>query len=90
MWTNHELYTFCSQILESIPKIRFATVYDEWANRVGGGIREGVTNLFYNHEKKELATNKMLIERVVKFADEVGRKVATAQEVRDLLGINPK
>ena len=46
--------TFCSQILESDPKIRFATVYDEWAVRVGGGIREGVTNLLSEHRENEL------------------------------------
>jgi len=64
-------------------KINFASVL------MGGHVRIGLEdNLYYNHEKKDLATNKMLIERVVNFADEVGRKVATAQEVRDLLGIN--
>jgi len=46
--------TFCSQILESDPKIRFATVYDEWAVHVGGGIREGVTNLLSEHRENEL------------------------------------
>ncbi len=46
--------SFCSQILESDPKIRFATVYDEWAVRVGGGIREGVTNLLSEHRENEL------------------------------------
>ena len=45
---------FCSQILESDPKIRFATAYDEWATRVGGGIREGVTNLLSDHSENEL------------------------------------
>ena len=42
---------FCTQILESDPKIRFATVYDEWAARVGGGIREGVTNMLSEHKE---------------------------------------
>ncbi len=46
--------SFCSQILESDSKIRFATVYDEWAARVGGGIREGVTNLLSEHRENEL------------------------------------
>ena len=46
--------TFCSQILESDPKIRFATVYDDWAARVGGGIREGVSNLLSEHKENEL------------------------------------
>ena len=46
--------SFCLQILESDSKIRFATVYDEWAARVGGGIREGVTNLLSEHRENEL------------------------------------
>jgi hypothetical protein len=45
---------FCTQILESDPKIRFATVYDEWAVRLGGGIRKGVTNLLSERREKEL------------------------------------
>ena len=45
---------FCSEILESNPKIRFATVYDEWAERAGGGIREGVTNLLSERRENEL------------------------------------
>ena len=46
--------SFCSQILESDPKIRFATVYDEWAVRLGGGIREGVSNLLSERRENEL------------------------------------
>ncbi len=45
---------FCSQILKTDPKIRFASVYDEWANRVGGGMREGVKSLLSEHMEKEL------------------------------------
>jgi len=46
--------TFCSQILAADPKIRFATVYDEWASRLGGGMREGVSNLLSDHKENEL------------------------------------
>ncbi len=46
--------TFCSQILESNPTIRFATAYDEWAVRVGGGMRKGITNLLSEHKENEL------------------------------------
>lgn len=45
---------FCSKILEADPKIRFATVYDEWATRVAGGMREGVENFLSNHAENEL------------------------------------
>ncbi|MGD2107217.1 MAG: hypothetical protein PVH93_06370 [Nitrosopumilaceae archaeon] len=45
---------FCSEILNSDPKIRFATVYDEWAAKLGGGIREGVKNLLTDRRENEL------------------------------------
>ncbi len=45
---------FCSQILKTDPKIRFASVYDEWAKRVGGGMREGVKSLLSDHMENEL------------------------------------
>jgi len=45
---------FCSQILDAESKIRFATVYDEWATRVAGGMREGVENLLSDHAENEL------------------------------------
>ena len=45
---------FCSEILDADPKIRFATVYDEWAARVAGGIRKGVENLLSDHAENEL------------------------------------
>ena len=47
---------FCSEILASDPKIRFATVYDEWAVCLGGGIRNGVKNLLSEHAEKELVS----------------------------------
>jgi len=45
---------FCSQILKTDPKIRFASVFDEWANRVGGGMRNGMKSLLSEHMQKEL------------------------------------
>ena len=45
---------FCSQILESDLKIRFAAVYDEWANRVAGGLRSGLSSLLSEKSEKEL------------------------------------
>ena len=47
---------FCSQILESNPKIRFATVYDEWAVCLGGGMRKGIENLLSPHAEKEMVS----------------------------------
>ncbi|MGV7226711.1 MAG: DUF6659 family protein [Nitrosopumilus sp.] len=45
---------FCSQILDVDPKIRFATVFDEWSVKVGGGMREGVESLLSDRASKEL------------------------------------
>ena len=45
---------FCKEILDSNSKIRFATVYDEWAVKVAGGMREGVTNLLTERRENEL------------------------------------
>lgn len=45
---------FCSEILEIDPKIRFASVYDEWAVRLAGGMRPGVESLLSDHAENEL------------------------------------
>lgn len=51
---------FCSQILESNPKIRFATVYDQWAVKAGGGMREGVKSVLSDHAENELVNLSIL------------------------------
>ncbi len=45
---------YCSQILDAESKIRFATAYDEWAVRLGGGMRDGVENLLSERSESEL------------------------------------
>jgi len=45
---------FCSQILKTDPKIRFASVYDQWAEHVGGGMRKGMKSLLSEHMENEL------------------------------------
>ncbi len=56
---------------------------------MGGHVRVGLEdNLYYDQEKKEFATNVSLISRVVNFAHELERKVATAKEAREMLGIH--
>lgn len=47
---------FCSQILESNPKIRFASAYDGWAVCLGGGTRKGIENLLSPHAEKEMVS----------------------------------
>ena len=51
---------FCSQILDAEPRIRFATVYDEWATRVAGGIRQGTENLLSERAENELVNLSIL------------------------------
>ncbi len=51
---------FCSQILDIDPKVRFAAVFDTWANKVAGGLREGLTSTISEHAEKELQTLSIL------------------------------
>ena len=51
---------FCLQIFEIDPKIRFATVYDEWAVHAGGGMKKGLDNLLSEHAEKELVNSSIL------------------------------
>ena len=55
------------------------------------GLRVGLEdNVMYGKDEsgnKIIATNKMLVERTVRIAKEAGRKIATAEEARKILGI---
>jgi len=54
----------------------------------GGGVRVGIEDYFYlDFDRRQLATNEELVKRVVRIANEVGRRVATPTEARDLLGL---
>lgn len=54
---------------------------------MGGNVRVGLEdNIYYDNDKK-LATNAMLIERLVRFAGEIGREVATPQEARKIMSV---
>ncbi len=77
--------SFCSQILESDSKIRFATVYDEWAARVGGGIREGVTNLLSEHRENELVNLSVMDWKARKEMSQwLGKTIYTLAEYEKL------
>lgn len=55
---------------------------------MGGHVRVGLEdNIYYDQDAAELATNPMLIERIVRFAGEIGRGIASASEARTLLGM---
>lgn len=53
---------------------------------MGGHVRVGLEDsLFYRDSKH--ASNEMLVKRIVRFAEEIGRKISTPQETRKILGI---
>jgi uncharacterized protein (DUF849 family) len=63
-------------------KMNFAAIL------MGGNVRVGLEdNIYYDNDKSIPATNRMLVERIVRFAKEIGREVATTQEARNILGI---
>ena len=58
---------------------------------MGGNVRVGLEdNIFYDYEKKQLATNVDLVKRLKRIAEEIYRPVASATNVRELLGIGQK
>jgi len=55
---------------------------------MGGNVRVGIEdNIYYDGEKKVLATNEMLINRIVHLANELGREVANPCQARQMLGL---
>ncbi|MBZ2174576.1 3-keto-5-aminohexanoate cleavage protein [Schnuerera sp. xch1] len=53
---------------------------------LGGHTRTGLEDTIL-YDKGILATNQMLVERVVRIAKELGREIATPDEARSILGI---
>ena len=54
---------------------------------MGGHVRVGLEdNIYFDAHNGELATNVMLIERIVRMASEMGRVIATPIEARQMLG----
>jgi uncharacterized protein (DUF849 family) len=57
---------------------------------MGGHVRTGLEdNLFYDAARTRLATNAELVARVARFAQELGREVATPEAARVLIGLPP-
>ncbi len=55
---------------------------------MGGHVRVGLEdNLFFDNERKRLATNRELVERVAGLAGLMGRRIATPKKAREMLGI---
>lgn len=58
------------------------------AMTAGGHVRVGVEdNAWYDPERETLATNEMLVERIVRIAGELGRPLATPAQVREKLAL---
>jgi 3-keto-5-aminohexanoate cleavage enzyme len=53
---------------------------------MGGHVRVGLEDNIY-YTKDMLATNVMLVERIVRIAREVGREIATPEEARKILSL---
>ena len=59
------------------------------ANLMGGHVRVGIEDsIYYSYPDKKLATNKSLVERIVRLAHELGRDIATPDEARAILGLS--
>jgi len=55
---------------------------------MGGNVRVGLEdNIYYGYDKKELASNVVLVERLKRIAEEIYRPLATPEEARDMAGI---
>lgn len=54
----------------------------------GGGVRIGLEdNIWYDEERKYLASNRELVERILVIAKALGREPFTHKEVREVLGV---
>lgn len=54
----------------------------------GGNVRIGIEdNIHYDLNKKIYATNKMLVDRIVKISNEIERPIASTKYVRNLLNL---
>lgn len=53
---------------------------------LGGHVRTGLEDCIY-YEKGVLATNAMLVERVIRIAKELGREIATVNEAKKILNL---
>jgi uncharacterized protein (DUF849 family) len=55
---------------------------------MGGHVRVGLEdNLWFDRRRTVAATNPMLIERIVKLAEVVGRPIASPDEARQIIGL---
>jgi len=75
--------------LAGIGRFQFPT--NATAIAMGGHVRAGIEdNLWYDDDRTRYATNPDLIERVAKLANAAGREVATPDEAREMIGLQPR
>lgn len=67
---------------------RFQMQINTAAILMGGHVRVGLEDSIYaDYPAKTLATNEMLVKRVVRIASDLGREIATPDEARAIIGI---
>jgi 3-oxoadipate:acetyl-CoA acetyltransferase len=67
---------------------RYQQRVNNWAIAMGGHVRVGLEdNIWFDDDRTKLATNAMLVERVVAVARAQGREPASPRQVRQVLGI---
>ncbi|MBM4053827.1 MAG: 3-keto-5-aminohexanoate cleavage protein [Planctomycetes bacterium] len=67
---------------------RFQFYVNAMSITMGGHVRVGLEdNLYLDIEKKQLATNLELVERLVKLAHVAGREICTPGEARNMIGL---
>jgi len=72
---------FCSQILETNPKIRIAVVYDSWAKHIAGGLRKGLHSLLSEHAENELVNLSIINWKARKdMSKQLGKTIYTLAE----------
>lgn len=72
---------FCTKILETNSKIRFAAVYDSWAKRLAGGLRKGVDSIVSDQVENELVNLSVINWKARKdMAKLLGKTIYTLAE----------
>ena len=70
---------------------RFQFFVNSMAITMGGNVRVGLEdNLLWDQETKEPATNHAVVERISKLGIAAGRQVATPDEARGIIGLEPR
>lgn len=67
---------------------RYQLAVNGMALAMGGNVRVGLEDsLYYDWQTRKLATNRQLVERLVRIGAELGRRPATPAETRQILGL---